>query len=172
MLSDEPTVLGLIRELLSGFVGAILQNKLPAMLAVFAGIVSTFLAVSMRYDERPRYRQIILPSIERAEANFTITMDNAEKAPGDVWRLHYFLTAHLKVNDLLRTIRGRYPTTSEAIAAHEELIRYYALVNEELSIIRTQMSVDERMDYWAEWKRREAKLRPARNKWQMWVTGQ
>ena len=171
IVNDEPTVAGLIRGLIAGLAASVRENKLAATLAVFACIGVTFLAVTMRYDERPRYRELILPQIERAESNFTITMDNAENAPNDVWRLHYFLTAHLEVKDVLRAVRDRYPTTAEGVAAHNELIRYYELVNEELSIIRTEMSVDEEMDYWSEWKRQQALLLPLRDKWAAWVRG-
>ena len=170
-LNNEPTLRGLIGGLLSGLVGALRENKLAAILALFACVFTSFLAFNARYDERPRYRQLILPNIERAESNFTITMDNAQHAPSELWRLHYFLTAHLKVKDVLRAARDRYPTTNEGLAAHREFIRYYELVNEEISIIRTQMSVDEQMDYWAEWKRRQAALQPIRDSWITWVRG-
>jgi hypothetical protein len=168
-LNDEPTLSGLVRGLFSGVVAAVRQNKLAAVLALFACVFVSFLAFTIQYDERPRYRQTILPSIQKAESDFQITMDNAEHAPNDVWRLHYFLTGHLKARDALRVARDRQPTTSQGIAAHADLIRYYQLVNEEMAIIRTQMSVDVNMDYWAEWKRQREQLEPLHEKWRRWI---
>jgi hypothetical protein len=168
-VSDEPRVRDLIKGLLSGFVSAVRENKLASTLAVFAGILGTFLAFTFQYDERPRYRAVILPDIQKAEANFTITLDNAEHAPSELWRLHYFLSAHTKIRDVLRVIRDRRPMTSDGVAAHNELIRYYRLVNEQMAIIRTEMSVNDDMDYWAEWKRQESQLRPIRASWLAWV---
>ena len=167
----EPTVRDLVGELLSGGISTLRENKLATVLAVFACVLSTLLAYNIRYDERPRYREEIAPELLRAESNFTIMMDNADRAPNEAWRLNYFLTAHGKIKDVLRVAHNQFPVTAEGLAAHQDFIRYYDLLNEDLAILRTQMSVDEKMDYWAEWKRLEASRQPIRDQWLKWVDG-
>ena len=168
-LNDEPRVRDLVRSLVSGFLTAIRENRIAAAMAVAAGILTSFLAFTMRYDERPRFREIHLPAIERAEASFTSIMNSAEEAPNDTWRVYYFLNAHLKVPEVRRRIQDQRPSTAEGRAAHDELIRYYKLVDEEMSIIRTQMSLNDDLDYWGEWKREQARLELVRAKWINWV---
>ena len=90
-------------------------------------------------------------------------------APNDLWRLQYFLVAHGKAREILRIAAERKPTTPEGIRAHNELIRYYELVNENMAIIRTEMSVNEKLDYLAEWKIDQLALQPIRQKWLDWV---
>ena len=167
--NSEPRIRDIALALIFGIVNAIRQNRLAATLAVFALVFTSFLAYAVRYDERPDYQRVLLPDIERAETNFLNALDNAEHAPNDVWRLQFFLTAHLKAKDALRVARSRYPASADAIAAHNELIRYYELANEEFSIIRTQMSVDEQFDYWKEWNQQNRKLESIRQRWMAWV---
>ena len=59
------------------------------------------------------------------------------------------------------TVRGR--------KAQGELVRYYELVDEQLAIIRTELSFKESYDYINEWKRRDAELLPIRQQWLMWL---
>jgi hypothetical protein len=42
-------------------------------------------------------------------------------------------------------------------------------VDEQLAIIRTEMSFNESFDYIGEWKRRNAELMPIRNQWIAWL---
>ena len=168
-LNDEPSVLDLVRGLTSAFFAVIRENRIAAAMAVAAGILTSFLAFTMRYDERPRFREIHLPTIEKAEAGFSSIMKSAENAPNDTWRLYYFLSAHMKVPEVVRRIQDQRPSTAEGRAAHDELIRYYKLVDEEISIIRTQMSINDDLDYWGEWKREQARLEPVRAKWINWL---
>ena len=53
--------------------------------------------------------------------------------------------------------------------AHDALIRYYEFVNEELAIIRTEMSLHEGYDYMAEWNRRDAEFLAVREQWARWA---
>lgn len=168
-MREGPTARDLLKSLVASFFSSLRQNKLAAVLAAVACVVFTFLAIAMQYDERQDYRQAILPGIERAEADFGKFLDEADRAPNELWRLRYFLIAHSKAKEILRIAAERRPRTPEGIQAHDELIRYYSLVNENMAIIRTEMSINEKLDYLAEWKRQQVTLRPIRQKWLAWV---
>ena len=83
----------------------------------------------------------------------------------------YFLIAHGKAKEVLKIARESEPTTPEGVRAHGELIRYYQLVNEYMAIIRTEMSMNQKLDFLAEWKKVRIKLEPIRNNWLTWVEG-
>jgi len=168
-MAEEPTLRGLLLALALGALNSMRQNKLAAALAVFACVGGTYLAVSIQYDERPRYRETILPDIKRAEAEFFKALDAADDASTDVWRLQYFLIAHGKAKEVLKIAKESEPVTPEGIRAHGELIRYYSLVNENIAIIRTEMSINQKLDFLAEWKKVRIKLEPIRNSWLAWV---
>ena len=168
-MAEEPTLRGLFRALALGALNSMRQNKLPAALAVFACVGGTYLAVSIQYDERPRYRETILLDIKRAEAEFLKALDAADRASTDAWRLQYFLIAHGKAKEVLKIAKESEPVTPEGIRAHGELIRYYSLVNENIAIIRTEMSINQKLDFLAEWKKVRIKLEPIRNSWLAWV---
>ena len=51
--------------------------------------------------------------------------------------------------------------------AQAELIRYYELVDEELAIIRTEMSNNESYNYIAAWKKADAGLLSIRGRWEL-----
>jgi hypothetical protein len=166
---EAPTVRGLLKSIAASLFSSIRQNKLAAVLAAVAFVVSTFLAISMQYDERPQYRQSILPKIERAEADFVRYLEQADRATDERWRLQYFLVAHGKAKAVLRIARDDRPTSPRAIEAHEELIRYYELVNEHMAIIRTEMSINQKLDYLSEWKKQQAALQRIRQRWLAWL---
>lgn len=169
---DDPTSLGgLLKSLAYGSFGAIRHNKLPAFLSAVALVVGTAFSVNSHFDERARYRALILPEIQRAEEQFFAAMHEAEENKNAGWRLQYFLLAHGKAKDVVRIAKSQLPSTAEGRKAHGELIRYYSLVNEELAIIRTEMSLHDSLDYMAEWKRENAGLLPIRERWFRWVTG-
>ena len=170
-MREEPTVRDLIRSLTGTVFSSLRQNKLAAVLAAFACVLVTSLAVAFQYDERPRYRESILPEIARAEADFVRILEQADRASSDLWRLQYFLVAHGKAKEILRIAAEDGPTTIQGIEAHKELIRYYSLVNEHMAIIRTEMSINEKLDYMAQWKRQYVILQPIRQKWLDWVNG-
>jgi len=169
---DDPTSLpGFVKSLAAGCTEALRRNRLPALLATFALVVSSALALNIQFDERDRYSLMILPDIEHAENQFFAAMDTAEQTSDELWRLQYFLDAHHKAKDVLRIARSNLPTTSAGRRAHTELIRYYKLVDEELAIIRTEMSVNEKLDYISAWKMQRAQLSPIRERWASWIKG-
>ena len=171
MFDDPASLGGFVKLLASGSLEAIRRNKVAACLSAITLVVSTALAVNSHFDERPRYRALILPEIERADSQFFAAIREAERTQNEAWRLQYFLAAHSKAKEVIRVAKSNIPTTPAGRKAHEELIRYYALVNEELAIIRTEMSLYETLDYMAEWKRQNAELLPIRERWIRWVKG-
>lgn len=166
---NEPSLRSLVSSIVRNLLEGVRRNKLATSLALLAFLGGGALAFSSQYDERPRYREVILPDIERAEALFFRMLSAAENPPSEDWRLSYFLTAHIKAKDILHLAKARQPKTRAGMKAHAELIRYYDLVIEELAIIRTQMSVDEDMDYLAAWRTGNARLKPIRDRWLSWV---
>jgi hypothetical protein len=156
-----------IRSLLDG----LSRNKLPAALSLIALIFTTALAFTSEFDERPRYRKLILPHIAKAEQQFFTMMEEAERQPDDLRRLQDFLEAHRRAKSALRVIRDERPMTAAGRKAQRELIRYYELVDEHLAIIRSEMSLYETYDYVAEWKERNNELIPIRERWLAWVGG-
>lgn len=169
MVEDPTSLGGLLRSLAHAAVDGLRRNKLAALLAAVTLIVSTALTLTSQFDERARYHEIILPEIERAEIQFLSTIKYAEQAPDEDWRLYYFLSAHGKAKEVVRVAKLHWPSTSAARKAHRDLIRYYELVDEEFATIRTEMSVNENLDYWAEWKKREGELREIRDRWARWA---
>jgi hypothetical protein len=145
------------------------RNKLPAALSLAALILTTAFALTTDFDERPRYRKFILPEIQKAESQFLDVMHDAETEPDERWRLLYFLEAHRRAKNVLQVIRSERPLTSSGKKAQAELVRYYELVDEELAIIRTEMSNKDTYDYISEWKRANAGLLPIRQRWQDWL---
>jgi len=170
-MHEEPTVRGLIKSLAGSVFSSLRHNKLAAILSGLACVAVTFLAITIQHDERPRYRESVLPPIARAENEFVKILERADNASTELWRLQYFLNAHRKVKEILRITADFSPTTPDGIEAHRELVRYYSLVNEDMAIIRTEMSLNENLDYLAEWKRYQTRLSPIREKWLTWVNG-
>ncbi len=146
------------------------RNKLPAALSAIALILTTALAFTSDYDERPRYRKLILPEITKAEQQFFTMMEEAERQTDDIRRLQYFVEGHRRAKSVLRLVRDEHPMTVSGRRAQRELVRYYELLDEQLAIIRTEMSLYESYDYIAEWKLRNAELMPIRERWLRWVT--
>src|SRR5262245_13661601 len=158
-----------LRSLLRTLLDGLRRNKLPASLSGIALILCTALAFTSDYDERPRYRELILPKISKAEHQFFTMMEEAEKEPDELRRLHYFLEAHRRAKTVLRIVRQGHPITGRGRKAQAELIRYYEMVDEQLAIIRTELSFKESYDYISEWKRRDAELLPIREQWLTWL---
>ena len=112
---------------------------------------------------------MILPEIEKVETQFFDIMREAEQEPSDFWRVQYFLEGHRRAKAALRIINSERPTTAAGKRAQRQLLRYYELVDEDLAIIRTEMSFNEAYDYIGEWKRRNAELLPIREQWLAWL---
>ena len=171
MFDDPTSPAGFAKLLVSGSLEAVRRNRLAASLAAVALVVSTALAFNSHFDERPRYRAQILPDVERADSQFFAAMHEAEQTQNEAWRLQYFLAAHSKAKEVIRIAKSSVPTTAAGRKAHGALIRYYSLVNEELAIIRTEMSLHETLDYMAEWRRGNTGLLPIREQCIRWVKG-
>jgi hypothetical protein len=146
------------------------RNKLPACLSLVAVVVTTAFAVTSDFDERSRYRKFILPEIQKAESQFGEAIHEAEEESQEPRRMLYFLEAHRRAKNVLRVIRSERPMTIGGKKAQSELVRYYELVDEELAIIRTEMSNNDSYDYIGEWKRVNATLLPIREHWIEWLT--
>src|SRR5262245_50893981 len=147
MFEDPTSLGGLAKSLALAMIGAIRDNKLPAALSAVTFVVFTALALTSDFDERARYRQLLLPEIDKVEAQFFAIMREAEETPNQLWRLQFFVDGHRRAKAVLRLIRSQRPITAAGRQAQNELIRYYELVDEELAIIRTEMSLKESYDY-------------------------
>ncbi|HEY2380916.1 MAG TPA: hypothetical protein VGK48_06995 [Terriglobia bacterium] len=158
-----------VRALARSVAEGISRNKLPACLSLIAVILTTALALTSEYDERPRYRKFILPGIHRAEMQFFDVMKLAESEPEEPQRTLYFIEAHRRANNALNVIRSERPMTATGRKAQLELTHYYELVDEDLAIIRTEMSNDPSYDYIAEWKRTNSDLLHVRDRWLKWL---
>ena len=161
-----------LRSLVRSSIDGLRRNKLPVVLSSIALVFTAALAFTSDYDERPRYRQLILPKIEKAETQFFDIMRESENEPDPMWRLLYFLEGHRRAKSVYRITNEERPASAAARKAQRELARYYELVDEHLAIIRTEMSFNESYDYVAEWKRRNAELMPIREQWLRWLQGQ
>jgi hypothetical protein len=162
----------LLRSLCRSVVESIRRNKLPACLSLVALLVTTVFAVTSGFDERPRYRKVILPEIEKAENQFFDVMRDAEQQREEPWRTLYFIEAHRRAKNALQVIRSERPMTAEGRKAQADLVHYYELVDEELAIIRTEMSAKDPgdlYDYIGEWKRSNAQLLAFRERWLEWL---
>jgi hypothetical protein len=159
----------LLQSIERSILDGIRRNKLPAALSLAALVLTAAFALTSDFDERPRYRKFILPEVEKAESQFFGVMREAEDERDPYWRLLYFLEAHRRAKNVLQAIRSERPMTPSGRKAQAELVRYYELVDEELAIIRTEMSNKETYDYVGEWNRANAGLLPIRQRWQEWV---
>ncbi len=169
MSIDELSLSGLLVSIARECLDSLKRNRLAAGLAVIALVTTTVLAFSSQYDERARYRAVLLPDIAASEARFQEEMRDAETTRNETWRLYYFIDAHRKVRGILDLLNRRWPHTREGRRAHADLIRYYDLLSEDFAIVRTQASLDEQLDFLALWKKSEAERRPLRERWQKWV---
>jgi hypothetical protein len=158
-----------IKSIVGNWIDGLRRNKLPAVLSAIALIITTTLALTSDFDERPRYRKLILPEIRKAEQPFFTIMDEAASQTDDLQRLHYFLEGHRRAKAALRIIISEHPMTESGRKAQRDLVRYYELADEQLAIIRTEMSFNESFDYIGEWKRRNEELMPIRNRWLNWI---
>ena len=161
---------GLIAAIASSVAEGVRQNKLSTVLALVALLVFIPL-IGIRYDERPRYRQVILPEIERLEVLYHASIERSEEGPTDTWQLYHFIDAHRRAVDVLDYLRTRKPVTGPGIQAHGDLILYYELVNEHFAILRTEMSLALDLDFLARWKEVERELKPIYDRWSDWVSG-
>ena len=154
---------------MSEAVGGIRRNKIATILSTIVLIGTTLLAINTQYDERPRYRTLLLPDIAEAETRFLKCLTDAENTDNEDWRISYFITAQSRAQDVLNIAKHHWPRTREAVRAHEDLVRYYELTIEDFAIIRTQMSLDEKMDYMAAWHKVQSERWALHERWFDWV---
>ena len=169
LFQEEMELVELVRSLRRSIHEGIRRNKLPVCLSLVAMVVTTAFALTSEFDERPRYRKVILPNIEKAESQFFDAMRDAEKQTDEPWRTLYFIEGHRRAKNALQVIRSERPMTIGGKKAQAELVRYYELVDEALAIIRTEMSNKDSYDYIGEWKRSNAQLLPFRERWLDWL---
>ncbi len=165
---QESSIRGLMRAIASSIAEGIRQNRLSTVLALIALLVFIPLA-GIRYDERPRYRQVILPEVERLEALYHAAIKRSEDGPTETWQLYHFIDAHRRARDVLDYLKTRKPVTGPGIRAHGDLILYYELVNEHFAILRTEMSLALDLDFLSRWKEVERELEPIYDRWTHWV---
>jgi hypothetical protein len=158
-------ITALLRSILEG----IRRNKLPVCLSLVALVLTTAFALTSNFDERPRYRRFVLPEIEKAETQFFAQMREAEHETEEPARALYFLEGHRRARNVIRVLESEHPMTEDGKKAQSELLRYYTLLDEQLAIIRTEMSTNDSYDYVGEWKRANAQLLPIRQRWLRWL---
>src|SRR5207247_7298708 len=111
MADDLNSFSGFVQSVTHSSVDGLRRNKLPAFLSAVALALTTALAMTSDFDERPRYRRFVLPEIEKAEQQFLEAMSEAEQTPNDLWRVRSFIVAHRRGKTALPTI-----TTAHAMA--------------------------------------------------------
>jgi len=171
MWGDESSLTELLASILRGIADSLRANKIATVLAGIAFVTTGILAYSSQYDERPWYRQVVLPDIRRAESLFEGRIHDAEETANENWRLSYFIDAQKRTREAVDLLKNRWPHTHEGVRAHLKLIQYYELLLEDFAIIRTQLSLDERMDYMAAFRNSELARQPLRDAWLAWVNG-
>src|SRR5437870_11445706 len=93
MADDLNSFSGFVKSVMHSSVESLRRNKLPACLSALALALTTALAMTSDFDERPRYRRFVLPAIEKAEQQFLEAMSEAEQTPNDLWRASYLTSA-------------------------------------------------------------------------------
>src|SRR5437667_12252257 len=101
-----------LKSLLRSCFEGLRRNKLPAALSAGALVLTTALALTSDFDERPRYRKFILPEIDKVENQFFDIMRDAEQEPSASWRMSYFLEGHRRAKTALRTVSAEHPMTA------------------------------------------------------------
>jgi len=158
-----------LRALSRSCIEGLRRNRIPASLSAVTLIFITALALGSDFDERPHYRESILPEIDRAENQFFAAMREAEQETREPLRSLYFVEGHRRAKAVLRVLRAKRPTGAAGRKAQRELVRYYELVDEELAIIRSEMSLVDSYDYIKDWKMWNTKSLPIRERWVKWV---
>jgi hypothetical protein len=172
MWEDDSSLRGLLAAIFRGIAESLRANKIATALAAIAFVTTGILAFSSQYDERPWYRQVLLPDINRAESLFEARIHDAEETTNENWRLSYFIDAQKRTREAVDLLKNRWPHTHDGVRAHSKLIQYYERLLEDFAIIRTQLSLDEGMDYMAAFRQSELERRPLYEAWRAWVNGE
>jgi hypothetical protein len=171
MNEDQSSLTGLLASIGRGCVESLRQNKVATFLSAIAFAGTFFVAATVHYDERPRYRQVILPDIAEAESRFARLLSDAESTDNVEIQIHYLIAAHRRANEVLDVVKYRWPQTLEGQRAHADLIRYYELMTEDFAAIRSQLALREQMDFMAAWRQADQDRKPLRDHWARWVDG-
>src|SRR5437899_11197182 len=130
MADDLRSFSGFVKSMGRSSFEGLRRNKLPAALSAVALALTTALAMTSDFDERPRYRRFLMPEIEKAEQQFIEAISEAEQTSNDLWRVRDFIEAHRRAKAALRTIRSAHAMTGSCRKAHNELLRSYELCDE------------------------------------------
>src|SRR5437762_1407346 len=106
-------LLDFLKSLARSCADGLSRNKLPAALSVIALVLTSALAVTSEYDERPRYRKLILPEIQKTEQQFFNVMDEAARETNEQGRLLYFLEGHRRAKAALNVVKAEHPMTAK-----------------------------------------------------------
>ena len=168
-LDAQPSIAGIAQSVVSSLLDGVRRNKIASILALIALMVTLPLVLGTHYDERPRYRQVILPGIQRLEQRYRAALERAANAPSESGSVSHFIDAHERAVDVLDFIRSRRAVTADGTRAHLELIRYYRLVDDHFAILRSEMSIDPDIDFLSRWEETSARLQPIYDRWSTWI---
>ena len=100
-LEAPSSIAGIAHSVVSSLVEGVGRNKIAATLALIALIVALPLVLGTRYDERPRYRQVLLPDIQRLEQLYRAALERAANAESEAASVSDFIDAHERAVDVL-----------------------------------------------------------------------
>ena len=164
-----PSIAGIAHSVVWSLVEGVRRNKIASILALIALIVALPLVLGTRYDERPRYRQVLLPDIQRLEQLYRAALERAANAESEAASVSDFIDAHERAVDVLDFIRSRRAVTTDGTRAHSELIRYYRLVDDHFAILRSEMSIDRDIDFLSRWEEISTRIQPIYDRWSTWI---
>ena len=168
-LDAQPSIAGIARSVVSSLGEGVGRNKIASTLALIALIVALPLVLGTRYDERPRYRQVLLPDIQRLEQRYRAALERAANDESEAGSVSEFIEAHERAVDVLEFIRSRRAVTADGARAHSALIRYYRLVDDHFAILRSEMSIDEDLDFLSRWEEISTRIQPIYDRWSTWI---
>ena len=167
---DTGPSIGRVGRLIAGsLISSLWSNKIASILSVVAFAIILPLTFGVKYDERPRYRQVLLPRVQVLEESYFNALERAEVAVDKTARLYHFLDAHRRALDVLEYVSSRSAVTAEGKAAHLALIRYYELVDEHFAILRSEISVHDEIDYLERWEQIKPGIQLLYARWASWV---
>ena len=165
----QPSIAGIANSVVSSLAEGVGRNKIASSLALIALIVALPLVLGTRYDERPRYRQVLLPDIQRLEQRYRAALERAANAESESGSVSDFIDAHERAVDVLDFIRSRRAVTADGTRAHSALIRYYGLVDDHFAILRSEMSIDQDLDFLSRWEEITTRIQPIYDRWSTWI---
>lgn len=168
-IDTGPSIVGIGRLIAASLKNSLWANKIASILAVVALALILPLTFGVKYDERPRYRQVLLPRIQVLEKSYFNALERAGVAVDKTARLYHFLDAHRRALDVLEYVSSRSAVTAEGKSAHLALIRYYELVDEHFAILRSEISIEDEIDYLERWEQIKPDIQVLYAQWATWV---